>query len=80
MARKRTRLIYELTTAEQKSRFSTVLIVALNHAITLNQPIVYRNELCVRPGLFIHQYPDGKKLLIEQDADSFSERTVKVLS
>lgn len=78
MPTKKRRLIFELSSKEKESKLKAVLSEAINKAIALNQPIVYRNELCVRPNLFIHKYPNGKSVLIEQDPDNSIERTVQV--
>ena len=67
MPAKKHRLIFELSPQEKENKFRTVLSKAINNIKALNQPIVYRNELCVKPNLFIHKYPNGKSVLIEQD-------------
>ena len=79
MPLKNRRLIFELTSKEKESRFKSVLFETLQKAVALNQPVVYRNELCVKPNLFIHKYPNGRSLLIEQDTQNSVEKTIKVL-
>jgi hypothetical protein len=79
MPEKRRRLIFELTAKEKENKFKAVLSDVFKKAAASNQPTVYRNELCVKPNLFIHKYPNGRKVLIEQDTQTFSERTVKLL-
>ena len=79
MPAKNRRLIFELSTKEKEYKFRTVVSEAINNLTALNQPIVYRNELCVKPNLFIHKYPNGKSVLIEQDAQTSIEKTILVL-
>jgi len=79
MPAKNRRLIFELSTKEKENKFKTVVFEAINNLTALNQPIVYRNELCVKPNLFIHKYPDGKSVLIEQDTRNSAEKTILVL-
>jgi len=79
MPAKNRRLIFELPVKEKESKLKAALSKAINELTTLNQPIVYRNELCVRPNLFIHKYPNGKSVLIEEDIQNSVEKTVKVL-
>ena len=76
---KNPRLIFELSAKEKESRFGPVLSEALQKTIALNQPMVYRNELCVKPNLFIHKYPNGRSLLIEQDTQTSIEKTIRIL-
>lgn len=38
-------------------------------------PMVYRNEMCIKDNQFIHEYPDGRRYLIEQNQQN-SEETV----
>jgi hypothetical protein len=77
---KRQRLIFELSTKEKENRFKAVLSEAIAKATALNLPMVYRNELCVKPNLFIYKYPNGRKVLIEQNSQNSTEKTVKILS
>lgn len=79
MPQKRRKLIFELTTTEKQDRFRTVLAEAINRAASLNQPVIYRNELCTQPNFFIHRYPNGQTLLIEQNIRNSEERTVRVI-
>lgn len=68
------------TSFNLKNRFISALSTAFRESAALNLPIVYRDSLCVTPDLFIHKYPDGRKLLIEQAADSFEIRVLRVLA
>lgn len=80
MPEKKRRLIFELSPEERDKKFKAVLSEATKKAAALNLPLVYRNELCVKPNMFIHKYPNGRRVLIEQDQDTSVERTVKVLN
>ncbi len=79
MPAKRRRLIFELSSKEKENKFKAVLSEAIQKASALNLPIIYRDELCVKPNLFIHKYPNGRKILIEQDSQNSVEKTVKIL-
>lgn len=79
MPAKRRRLIFELSPKEKESKLQSALSEALKKAMVMNQPVVYRNELCVKPNLFIHKYPNGRRVLIEQDSYNSVEKTVQVL-
>lgn len=79
MPAKRRKLIFELSQQEKEARFRRALSATFEKAKELNQPVVYRNELCVKPNLFIYQYPDGRTELIEQDSKNSKEKTLKVL-
>jgi hypothetical protein len=76
---KRRRLIFQLSAQEKKNKFKGVLTRALQQAAAMNVPFVYRNELCIQPNHFIHKYPNGRMLLIEQDVRNSEEKTVRVL-
>jgi len=73
------RLIFELSPKEKEIKLKAVLSEAITNLTYLDQPIVYRNELCVKPNLFIHKYPNGKRVLIEQDTQNSTEKTIRVL-
>jgi hypothetical protein len=79
MRTKRRKLIFELNAKEKENRLKGILSEAIQKAMALNLPMVYRNELCVKPNLFIHQYPDGKKVLIEQNTHNSEEKTIRIL-
>jgi len=74
------KLIVELSGKERADRLENVLVNALKKAKELNQPVIYRNELCIKPNLFIHKYPNGKTVLIEQDSHNSAEKIVRQLS
>jgi hypothetical protein len=44
---------FELTAEEKESRLREALEEELEKAKAMNLPIVYRNELCVKPNMFI---------------------------
>jgi len=76
---KQKRLIFELSTTEKEQKLGSTLSNAMRKAAALNLPIIYRNELCVKPNLFVHKYPNGRKELVEQDSESFAEKTLQIL-
>lgn len=80
MPAKRRRLIFELTQKERETKFKAILNEVSKKATALNQPMVFRNELCIKPNLFIHKYPDGRTELIEQDSQNSSEKVIKLLN
>ena len=73
------KLIFQLSPEEKTIRLSGVLSDSMHIAALLNVPIIYRNELCVTPNLFVHKYPDGRKILVEQYSSSFIENTISVV-
>jgi hypothetical protein len=79
MAIKGQKLFFALSGEEQESRLKAVLVEELEKAKAMNLPVVYRNELCVRPNLFIHKYPNGHTVLIEQDSNNSEEKIIKAL-
>jgi hypothetical protein len=79
MPAKRRRLIFELSSIEKESKPNAALSEDIKKATVLNQPMVYRNELYVKPNLFVHKYPSGRSILIEQDPNNSVERIAKVL-
>lgn len=72
-------LFFALSKDEQESRLKAVLMEEMEKVKAMNLPIIYRNELCVKPNLFIHKYPNGYTVLIEQDASNSEEKVIKVL-
>lgn len=70
---------FELTAEEKESRLKAVLVEELEKAKAMNLPVVYRNELCVKPNMFIQKYPNGHTVLIEQDSSNSEIIVIKVL-
>jgi hypothetical protein len=79
MSAKGHKFIFELTQLEKESKLRMVLEEELAKVVAMNQPVIYRNELCVKPNLFIHQYPDGRKELIELNSNTSEEKVIKIL-
>jgi hypothetical protein len=69
----------ELTDEEKESRLMAVLVEELEKAKAMNLPVIYRNELCVKPNMFIHKYPNGHTVLIELDTSNSEIKVIKVL-
>jgi hypothetical protein len=74
------KLIFELPASLKESKFKEVLKGAIKLTYSLNQPVIYRNNLCVERNQFIHNYKDGRVYLIEQNQENSEERVLKVLS
>jgi len=72
-AKKRIKLIFEYSDVELNARLRETLAKVLEKRAALNLSIVYRNSLCRQPNQFIHEYPDGRKLLIQQDSKNSEE-------
>ena len=70
---------FELSAEEKESRLREVLEAEMERTKAMNLPVVYRNELCVKPNMFIHKYPNGYTVLIEQDPTNSEEKVIKVL-
>ena len=73
------KLFYKLSAEEKESRLRAVLEKEAEIVKTMNLPIIYRNELCVKPNYFIHIYPNGREELIELNPDNAEETVIKVL-
>ena len=74
-----TKLFFQLSKEEKESRLNAVLEAEMERVRAMNLPIVYRNELCVKPNLFIHEYPNGRTELIEINIENSEEKVIKVL-
>lgn len=74
-----TKPFFALSKEEKENRLQAVLDAEKERMSAMNLPIVYRNELCVKPNLFIHKYPNGYTVLIEQDSHNSEEKVIKVL-
>jgi hypothetical protein len=70
---------FTLSPEERKSRLKAVLEKELEKVKAMNQPVIFRNELCVKPNLFIHKYPNGRTELIELNTHTLEEKVIKVL-
>ena len=77
---KKHRLIFELSKSERESRLKSALKEVIQLTIDMQKPIVYRNNLCIQPNYFIHQYPNGKKYLISQNQEDSKERILRELA
>lgn len=70
---------FKLSPEERKSRLKAALEKELEKTKAMNLPVIYRNELCVKPNLFIHKYPNGRTELIEINYHTLEEKVIKVL-
>jgi hypothetical protein len=73
------KLYFALNDEERENRLKTVLEKEIEKVKAMNLPVIYRNELCVRPNLFIHKYPNGRTELIEINANTSEKKVIKVL-
>jgi hypothetical protein len=74
-----TKLFFQLSKEEKESRLNAVLEAEMERVRAMNLPIVYRNELCVKPNLFIHEYPNGRTELIEINIDNSEVKVIRVI-
>lgn len=74
-----TKLFFALSKEEQQRRLKAVLVEEMEKVKAMNLPIIYRNELCVKPNLFIHKYPNGRTELVEINLDNSEEKVIKVI-
>jgi hypothetical protein len=70
---------FALNDEETENRLKAVLEEEMERVKAMNLPIICRNELCVKPNLFIHKYPDGRTELIEIDIHTSEKKVIKVL-
>lgn len=73
------KLIFQLSAQEKARRFVGLVSAVVDKAKSMNQPIIYKNDLCIKRNMFIHQYSNGRTELIEQDIDTSAERIIQVL-
>ena len=74
------RLIFELSKSERELRLKSALNEVIQLTVDMQKPLVYRNNLCIQPNFFIHQYPNGKKFLISQDEENSKENILRELA
>lgn len=74
-----TKLFFALSKEEKESRLKAALDAEMERVKSMNLPITYRNELCVKPNLFIHEYPNGRIELIEINIDNSKVKVIKVI-
>jgi len=70
---------FALNDEETENRLKAVLEKEMERVKAMNLPVIYRNELCVKPNLFIHKYPNGHTELIEIDIHTSEKKVIKVL-
>jgi hypothetical protein len=73
------KLYFALNDEERENRLKAVLEKEIEKVKAMNLPVIYRNELCVRPNLFIHKYPNGRIELIERNVNTSEKKLIKVL-
>jgi hypothetical protein len=73
------KLYFALNDEERENRLKAVLEEEMERVKAMNLPVIYRNELCVKPNQFIHKYPNGRTELIELNTHTLEEKVIKVL-
>jgi hypothetical protein len=66
-------------TLNLEAQLRSVLERALKSHARKHIPLVYKDNRCVRPNDFIHEYPDGRKFLIRQSLRSSKETVLREL-
>jgi len=69
--------LFDLSGDEISERLKAVVMRALNEREAQNLPLVYRTSLCTRKNQFIHEYPDGRTYLIQQNSNNSEERVIR---
>jgi hypothetical protein len=77
--KRKTKLIFEYSNEELSAELENTLNIELRRKAKMNLPVVYRNSLCQLPNQFIHEYPNGKRLLIQQNSKNSEEIVLKEL-
>ncbi len=60
-----------------QAQLKQVLLKTLQEQSKKNLPFVYRDKFCVKKNQFIHLYPNGRKVLIEQNSKNSMEKIIK---
>jgi len=69
---------YSCVLTNRKQKMEEVLKKALAEQAEKGLPFVYRDSSCKAENQFIHRYPNGTRVLIEQDSKDSSEKVLKV--
>lgn len=78
-AKKKAILILDCSAGDLTAQLEKTLKTALDKKATMNLPLVYRNSFCKQRNQFVHEYPNGKKLLIQQNSKTSEEIVLKEL-
>jgi|RhiMetdeSRZDD1v2_1073273.scaffolds.fasta_scaffold03244_22 hypothetical protein len=65
--------VFELNGEDLNVQLKKTLDKELKLQAEKNLPLVYKNRLCIKNNQFIHEYPNGKRLLIEQNQNTSEE-------
>lgn len=76
---KQKKMIFQLSKATKLRRFNSILSEVLQRDANLCQPQVFRSREYTEPTLFIHSYPNGRRVLIEINTENSEEKAIKVL-
>jgi hypothetical protein len=69
--------VFEMNSNELNVQLRNTLDKELKFQASKNIPLVYRNNFCFKENQFIHEYPNGKKFLIEQDQATSKETILR---
>lgn len=64
---------------ELEVRLRNVLRQTLKEHADKNIPLVYQNKECIKSSQFVHQYPNGRKFLIDQNRLNSKETILREL-
>jgi hypothetical protein len=72
--------IFELTQKEREIRLGQETAKAVQKAFDQGLPIPYQDERCPTENHFIHEYKDGRQLLVLLDVETQKVKVVKDLT
>jgi hypothetical protein len=78
-AKKKAILILDCSEEDLTIQMEKTLKTALEKNAHMNLPLVYRNSFCKERNQFVHEYPNGKKLLIQQNSKTSEEIVLREL-
>lgn len=70
--------IFDLTPEEFEARLAPIALAARQEALDAGLWFSYRNELCVENDMFIHEFKDGRKELIQLGNETGRYKILKV--
>jgi hypothetical protein len=72
-AKKKAIVILDSSVVELTLQLKETLNPVLKKNAHMNLPLVYRNSFCKQKNQFIHEFPNGRKLLIQQNSKNSEE-------
>jgi hypothetical protein len=80
MTENKRKSIFELTPQERQIRLGEVTARAVQKAFDHDLPIPYQDERCPTENHFIHEYKDGRQLLVLLDVETMESKVIKDLT